>query len=71
MNTLANQRMLKARISKGWSQDTGQMMFSRVHNSTAPFKSDKNRPDWVEGVIWGGAFLGLAVFLFWAMGFIV
>jgi len=43
MNTIANRKALKSRISKGWSHDSNHYRFAMTHNSRAPFISERDR----------------------------
>ena len=56
MNTIANHRALKARISAGWSHDPAHFRFAREHRSSAPFPDDgptrkSRRKDLVDALI--------------------
>jgi len=42
MNTIANQKALKSRISAGWDHDRRMYHFDRQHKSIAPFCEPKS-----------------------------
>lgn len=70
MNTIANQRVLKARISQGWSHDSAQFSFYRVTpkaQQSVPFRSDA-RISAGEFALWVAVFAFVAAVLFLALG---
>lgn len=60
MNTISNQKALKARLSAGWSHDARQYRFERQHKGPA-FESGK-KVSVGEGIAWAAAFAGLIGF---------
>lgn len=73
MNTIHNQRVLRSRMSAGWTHDSAHFSFPRTSPADQcrlPFVEDaRNRaPDWPEALIWAAAFAALMVFLFVALG---
>lgn len=72
MNTIANQRALKSRLSRSWAHDSAQFSFYRqtpVHHRRIPFQPDQEPLVGLgESLAWAAAFAGLIAVCAFALG---
>lgn len=67
MNTIANRKMLKSRISASWPHDSSHYRFQRTHKGPA-FEPESKQISLGEGIAWAAAVALLCALCFVALG---